>query len=100
MRPPRRFLSHAEARRARRCRLQAKRGQPGRSTGFKSPGVLFEVAGRTSLCHSVWMVRSYSWLRYTVTWFTMGCRVERDAPWERPPTRKQPLRGPTQILAV
>ncbi len=88
-RPPRRFLSHAEARnrplrvgathgeatkpsearaeRARRCRLQAKRGQPGRSTGFKSPGVLFEVAGRTSLCHSVWMVRSYSWLRYTVT---------------------------------
>ena len=32
-----------------------------------SPGVLLEVAGRTSLIHSTGMARSYSWLRYTVT---------------------------------
>jgi hypothetical protein len=31
------------------------------------PGFLLEVAGRTSFIHSTGMVRSYSWLRYTVT---------------------------------
>ena len=37
------------------------------SIGHALPGVLPEVAGRTSFIHSTGMARSYSWLRYTVT---------------------------------
>ena len=60
-------LSHAEAQRAQRRRLGAKRLHPDCPIGFRLPGVLSEVAGRTSPRHSVVEDRSYSWLRYTVT---------------------------------
>ena len=66
-RPTGRVLSHAEPQRAQRRHLGAKRRQPDCPIGFRLPDVLLEVAGRTSLRHSVVRDRSYSWLRYTVT---------------------------------
>ena len=47
--------------------FKGKRPRTDRSIGHALPGVLPEVAGRTSFIHSTGMVRSYSWLRYTVT---------------------------------
>lgn len=47
--------------------FKGKRPQTDCSIGHAVLGVLPEVAGRTSFIHSTGMVRSYSWLRYTVT---------------------------------
>ena len=58
----------------------SRRGAESAETGFEGkhplpdcsiesifPGVLSEVARRTSQAHSVVSARSYSWLRYTAT---------------------------------
>ena len=63
-----------------RVGIISRRGAESAETGFEGkhplpdcsielifPGVLSEVARRTSPRHSVVSARSYSWLRYTVT---------------------------------
>ena len=60
------FISRGGAE-AAEGRLKARLHRPDCPIGFRFPDVLLEVAGRTSSVHSVVTVRSYSWLRYTVT---------------------------------